>query len=65
MHELKTFFMTTVPSVPAVLAAVESPSSRSVLLAVIMPCAFFAVSKTVDVIVQLWIKPWLERRRAK
>jgi len=56
MHELKTFFITTFPSVPAVLAAVESPSARSVLTAVVMPCVFFAISKTVDVLVQIYLK---------
>jgi hypothetical protein len=63
MHEIKTFFITTFPSLPAFFAAVESPSARSVLTAFIMPCFFFAVSKTVDVLFQLWKVRREERRK--
>jgi hypothetical protein len=64
MHELKTFLITTFPSVPAFYAAIESPSSHSVLTALIMPCVFFAISKTVDVFVQIWKTRREERRKA-
>lgn len=63
MNEFKTFFLTTIPTVPAFLAAIESPSKESVMKTVLLPVCFFLVSKAVDVVVQLYIKPWLERRR--
>lgn len=64
MHDVKTFLLTTVPSVPAFLAALEDKSTITILTAFVMPICFFVVSKTVDVIVQVYLKPWMERRRS-
>lgn len=56
MENLKTFFITALPSSPAIFAAFESPSSWTVITSIVLPVALFILSKTVDVLVQVYFK---------
>lgn len=53
LENLKTLFLTAVPSSPAFYVAMESPSRNSVLVTIILPIVFFAIGKTVDVCLQI------------
>lgn len=65
MTDTKSFFLALFPSMPAILAALESPTRQNLAASIALPIVLFIVSKTVDVAVQLYIKPWLEGRRNK
>lgn len=52
MNELKTFLITTIPSTPAVYAALDNPQTKTILTAFVMPCVFFVLSKSIDVYLQ-------------
>lgn len=62
MSDLKSLAISLIPSTPVILQAVESPTSISIAKSIAVPLCFFVVSKTVDVAIQLYVKPWLERR---
>ena len=58
MQDIKNFYLAWVSSVP-VLAAVESRTLISIISAIVLPIVFFAIGKTADVILQIY----LNRRR--
>jgi len=58
MQDIKNFYLAWVSSVP-VLAAVESRTLISIISAIVLPIVFFAIGKTADVILQIY----LDRRR--
>jgi len=58
MQDIKNFYLAWVSSVP-VLAAIESRTWISIISAIILPIVFFAIGKTADVILQIY----LDRRR--
>ena len=58
MQDIKNFYLAWISSVP-VLAAVESRTLISIISAIVLPIVFFAIGKTADVILQIY----LDRRR--
>lgn len=56
MENFKSTVLSAFPTVPAFLLAVESPSRTSVLVTIILPILFFTVSKTVDVLMQIYFR---------
>jgi hypothetical protein len=56
MNDLKSLLLSAFPTVPAVLAAVESPSVLTIITTIVLPILFFVFSKTVDVLVQIYFK---------
>ena len=55
MNDLKNLTLAWVSSTSSVFAAVEAKTWMTVTSAVILPIIFFALGKTVDVIVQVWL----------
>ena len=58
MQDIKNFYLAWVSSVP-VLAAVESRTLISIISAIVLPIVFFAIGKTADVLLQIY----LDKRR--
>lgn len=56
MNDLKAVILAGVPSSPAVFAAIEAPSTLTIVTSILLPICFFVLSKTVDVCVQLYLK---------
>ena len=56
----RNFLLSTLVSMPAMLAAVEIQTWISIVSAVVLPVLFFCVGKGIDVYVQVYLK---ERRR--
>ena len=56
MNEFKSLIISAIPSSPAVYFAFEAPSMLTVLTSIVLPILFFFVSKTVDVLVQVYFK---------
>lgn len=52
----KNFIVSVLPSSPAFYFAVESPSTIGIITTIVLPIIFFAISKTVDVLVQVYFK---------
>jgi hypothetical protein len=56
MNDLKNLTLAWVSSTSSVFAAVEAKTRMTVMSAVILPIIFFALGKTVDVIVQVYLR---------
>jgi hypothetical protein len=56
MDNLKSFVVSLVPSSPAIYFALESPTDIRIITSIVLPIVFFIVSKTVDVLVQVYFK---------
>jgi len=56
MNDLKNLTLAWVSSTSSVFAAVEAKTWMTVMSAVILPIIFFALGKTVDVIVQVYLR---------
>jgi len=55
MDDIKNFFLAWVATIPY-LVAFESSTIASVISAVVLPIIFFTVGKTVDVMLQIYLK---------
>lgn len=56
MDNLKHTILTAFPSFPAFVFAVEAPSKFTIITSIILPIVFFIISKSVDVLLQLYLK---------
>jgi hypothetical protein len=63
MNDLKNLTLAWVSSTSSVFAAVEAKTWMTVMSAVILPIIFFALGKTVDVIVQVYLRRREEGKR--
>ena len=54
MQDIKNFYLAWISSVP-VLAAVESRTLISIISAIVLPIVFFAIGKTADVLLQIYL----------
>ena len=54
MQDIKNFYLAWVSSVP-VIAAIESRTLISIISAIVLPIAFFALGKTADVLLQIYL----------
>jgi len=55
-HDFKSHIIAAVSSSPAFLALIDKPSNITIVASIVLPCAFFVISKTVDVLLQLYFK---------
>ena len=62
MNDLKNLTLAWISSTSSVFAAVEAKTLMTVTSAIILPIIFFALGKTVDVLVQIYLK---SRERGK
>jgi hypothetical protein len=55
MNDIKNFFIAYFSTASSVFAAIEAPTVITIVSAIILPILFFAVGKTVDVVVQIYL----------
>jgi hypothetical protein len=55
MQDIKNFYLAWVSSIP-VLAAVESSMLITIISAIILPIVFFAIGKTADILLQIYLQ---------
>jgi hypothetical protein len=60
MNDIKNFFIAYFSTASSVFAAIEAPTVITIISAVILPILFFAIGKTIDVLVQVI----LDKRRS-
>jgi len=56
MNDTKNIVLACASSAATVLAALDAPAIISIISAVVLPVILFAVGKTVDVLVQIYLK---------
>jgi HD superfamily phosphohydrolase len=61
MNDIKNFLIAYFSTTSSVFAAIEAPTVITIVSAVILPIMFFAIGKTIDVLLQIY----LNRRREK
>lgn len=54
--DLKNFLLATFSSSPTVFFAMTEPSSIALITSIVLPVVLFLISKTVDVLVQIYLK---------
>lgn len=55
MQDIKNFYLAWVSSIP-VLAAIESRMLITIISAIVLPIAFFAIGKTADILLQIYLQ---------
>lgn len=53
MNDMKNFLLAYFSTVSSVLAAVETRTLITIISAIVLPILFFAIGKTVDVLLQI------------
>lgn len=56
MSDTRNAFLAWFSSVGSVLTAIETRDLITIISAIILPVVFFAIGKTVDVIVQVYLR---------
>lgn len=56
-------FLAALSSLPTMIAALETQTWITITSAIILPLFFFAIGKTVDVLLQLYLRDREEKRR--
>lgn len=54
--DVKNLMLSSFSGVPAFLLAFDEKSVITILSAIVLPCFFFAVGKTADILLQLYLK---------
>lgn len=62
MNDIKNIFIAWISAGSPVLAAISSEPGITILSAIILPIVFFAVGKTIDVLLQIYFR---ERERTR
>jgi hypothetical protein len=55
MNDIKNILIAYFSTASSVFAAIEAPTVITIISAVILPIMFFAVGKTIDVLVQVYL----------
>ena len=55
MQDIKNFYLAWVTSIPF-LAAIESRTLITIISAIILPIVFFAIGKTADILLQIYLQ---------
>jgi hypothetical protein len=63
MNDIKNFLIAYFSTTSSVFAAIEAPTVITIVSAVILPILFFAIGKTIDVLLQLYLKQREERQK--
>jgi hypothetical protein len=56
MTDFKSHIIAAVSSSPIFVALIDNPSTLTIVASIVLPCTFFVISKTIDVLIQLYIK---------
>lgn len=65
MNDMKNFILAYVSSVSSLFAAVETRTLITLISAIILPVIFFAVGKTIDVLLQIHLSKRKEKNEPK
>lgn len=64
MNDIKNFLLAYFSTVSSVFAAIETRTLITIVSAIVLPILFFAIGKTVDVLLQIHLnKKRIERRK--
>ena len=56
MNDIKNIFIAWISTSTSLFAAIELKTVLSILSAVVLPVVFFSIGKTVDVLLQIYLK---------
>lgn len=56
MNDIKNIFIAWISTSTSLFAAIELKTVLSILSAIVLPIVFFSIGKTVDVLVQIYLK---------
>ena len=56
MNDIKNIFIAWISTSTSLFAAIELKTVLSILSAVVLPIVFFSIGKTVDVLLQIYLK---------
>ena len=56
MNDIKNIFIAWISTSTSLFAAIELKTVLAILSAVVLPIVFFSIGKTVDVLVQIYLK---------
>ena len=56
MNDIKNLFIAWISTSTSLFAAIELKTVLSILSAVVLPIVFFSIGKTVDVLLQIYLK---------
>ena len=63
MNDTKNILIAWISTASSIFAAVDSRELIAIVSAVVLPIVFFAVGKTVDVLVQIYLRRRYDERR--
>lgn len=63
MNDIKNLLIAYFSSVTTVFAAIETRTLITIVSAIVLPILFFAIGKTVDAVLQLYLERKGERRK--
>ena len=55
MNDIKNFLIAYFSTASSVFAAIEAPTVITIISAIVLPIMFFAIGKTIDVLVQIYL----------
>ena len=56
MNDIKNIFIAWISTFTSLFAAIELKTVLAIVSAVVLPIIFFSIGKTVDVLVQIYLK---------
>ena len=56
MNDIKNIFIAWISTSTSLFAAIELKTVLSILSAIVLPIVFFSIGKTVDVMLQIYLK---------
>lgn len=65
MNDAKNIMLAWVSSASSLAAAFETKTAITIISAIVLPIAFFAVGKAIDVALQIYFRRRDERRRER
>ncbi|MGI8812141.1 MAG: hypothetical protein ACR2IH_06385 [Pyrinomonadaceae bacterium] len=62
MNDIKNISLAWISTTTSICTAIESKTAITIVSAIVLPVIFFAVGKTVDVLLQIYFRRTAERR---
>ena len=63
MNDIKNIFIAWISTSTSLFAAIELKTVLAILSAVVLPILFFSIGKTVDVLLQIYLKKREDERK--
>ena len=64
MSETRNAFLAWVSSTASLFAAIETRDMITIISAIVLPVIFFAVGKTIDVLVQVYLRDRRDKKES-